>query len=51
MSQARTGLDPWRLVWGEPFIDCQSLAIAIESDLGATLIPIFARGFSYEMPP
>jgi Nucleotidyltransferase of unknown function (DUF6036) len=41
MSQARTGLDPWRLVWGEPFIDCQSLATAIESDLERNADPDF----------
>jgi len=26
-------LDPWRLVWGQPYIDSSALAAAIESDL------------------
>jgi hypothetical protein len=26
-------LDPWRLVWGQPYIDSDTLAAAIESDL------------------
>jgi hypothetical protein len=26
-------LDPWRLVWGQPYIDCNTLAAAIVSDL------------------
>ena len=26
-------LDPWRVVWGQPYIDCDTLAAAIESDL------------------
>jgi hypothetical protein len=26
-------LDPWRLVWGQPYIDSNTLAAAIESDL------------------
>lgn len=33
MSHAPTTLDPWRLVWGQPYIDCQTLALAIEQDL------------------
>jgi hypothetical protein len=26
-------LDPWQLVWGQPYIDSQTLASAIEQDL------------------
>src|SRR5262245_7651278 len=26
-------LDPWRLVWGQPYINSDTLAAAIESDL------------------
>ena len=26
-------LDPWHLVWGQPYIDSETLAAAIESDL------------------
>jgi hypothetical protein len=26
-------LDPWHLVWGQPYIDSQTLASAIEQDL------------------
>ena len=33
MSQAPTILDPWRLVWGQPYIDSRTLATAIEQDL------------------
>ena len=33
MSQSPPILDPWRLVWGQPYIDCQTLAAAIEQDL------------------
>jgi len=34
-------LDPWRLVWGEPFIDSQTLATAIELDLKRDTRPDF----------
>jgi hypothetical protein len=33
MSQAPPNLDPWRLVWGQPYIDSRTLAAAIEQDL------------------
>jgi hypothetical protein len=34
MSQTpATLLDPWRLVWGQPYIDSRTLAAAIEQDL------------------
>ena len=33
MSQAPANLDPWRLVWGQPYIDSRTLAAAIEQDL------------------
>ena len=33
MSQTPPILDPWKLVWGQPYIDCQTLAAAIEQDL------------------
>jgi hypothetical protein len=33
MSQSSTALDPWRLVWGQPYIDSRTLAAAIEQDL------------------
>jgi hypothetical protein len=33
MSQAPPDLDPWRLVWGQPYIDSRTLAAAIEQDL------------------
>jgi Nucleotidyltransferase of unknown function (DUF6036) len=33
MSQSPPILDPWRLVWGQPYIDCRTLASAIEQDL------------------
>jgi hypothetical protein len=35
-AAARNGkspLDPWELVWGQPYIDCDTLAAAIEVDL------------------
>jgi hypothetical protein len=41
MSQAPTDLDPWRLVWGQPFIDCGTLALAIEQDLERNHEPDF----------
>jgi hypothetical protein len=33
MSQVPPILDPWRLVWGQPYIDSRTLAVAIEQDL------------------
>ncbi len=41
MSQAPTTLDPWRLVWGQPYIDSRTLAAAIEQDLQLTADPDF----------
>jgi hypothetical protein len=35
------GLDPWELVWGQPYIDCDTLAAAIEDDLQRTPDPDF----------
>jgi hypothetical protein len=34
-------LDPWALVWGQPYIDADRLAAAIEADLQATPAPDF----------
>ena len=34
-------LDPWELVWGQPYIDCDTLAAAIEEDLERTPEPDF----------
>ena len=39
MSQSPTTLDPWRLVWGQPYIDSRTLAVAIEQDLQLTADP------------
>jgi hypothetical protein len=33
MNQSPPVLDPWQLVWGQPYIDSQTLAAAIEQDL------------------
>ncbi len=41
MSQAPTTLDPWRLVWGQPYIDSRTLAAAIEQDLAQSDQPDF----------
>ncbi len=41
MSQAPPMLDPWRLVWGQPYIDSQTLAVAIEQDLERNICPDF----------
>src|SRR5438105_6203223 len=41
MSHAPTPLDPWRLVWGQPYIDSRTLAAAIEQDLGRDPRPDF----------
>jgi hypothetical protein len=37
----RPRLDPWELVWGQPYIDCDTLAAAIEDDLKRTSDPDF----------
>jgi hypothetical protein len=41
MSQAPAVLDPWRLVWGQPYIDSRTLAAAIEQDLERDADPGF----------
>jgi hypothetical protein len=41
MSPAPTTLDPWRLVWAQPYIDSRTLAAAIEQDLGRDPCPDF----------
>ena len=41
MSQVSPILDPWKLVWGQPFIDSQTLASAIEQDLERNSRPDF----------
>lgn len=41
MTQGPPVLDPWKLVWGQPYIDSQTLATAIEHDLGRTPQPDF----------
>src|SRR5262245_11715684 len=41
MRQVPTTLDPWKLVWGQPYIDIQSLAAAIEQDLERETHPDF----------
>jgi hypothetical protein len=41
MSEVSTPLDPWKLVWGQPYIDCQTLALAIEQDLERNHDPDF----------
>lgn len=41
MSQAPTALDPWRLVWGQPYIDSRTLAAAIEQVLARCDRPDF----------
>ncbi len=41
MSQAAATLDPWRLVWGQPYIDSRTLAAAIEQDLTLNADPDF----------
>jgi hypothetical protein len=41
MSQAPPILDPWKLVWGQPYIDSQTLASAIEQDLARDTRPDF----------
>lgn len=39
MTDAPRVLDPWRLVWGQPYIDSRTLAAAIEQDLARTPEP------------
>jgi hypothetical protein len=41
MSRAPTAPDPWRLVWGQPYIDSRTLAAAIEQDLARSDHPDF----------
>jgi len=41
MNQAPPILDPWKLVWGQPYIDSQTLAAAIEQDLQCNAQPDF----------
>ncbi len=41
MNQATPHLDPWRLVWGQPYIDSRTLALAIEQDLERDARPDF----------
>jgi Nucleotidyltransferase of unknown function (DUF6036) len=41
MSQAPATLDPWTLVWGQPYIDSRTLAAAIEQDLAQSDHPDF----------
>jgi hypothetical protein len=38
-------LDPWRLVWGQPYIDSGTLAAAIESDLQRDSQPDYRTRF------
>jgi hypothetical protein len=41
MSQASSLRDPWELVWGQPYIDSRTLAVAIEDDLKRYTSPDF----------
>jgi hypothetical protein len=41
MNQSTPPLDPWKLVWGQPYIDSQTLALAIEQDLERDARPDF----------
>ena len=41
MHQSPPILDPWDLVWGQPYIDSRTLAAAIEQDLGRNDQPDF----------
>ena len=41
MKQAPPRLDPWKLVWAQPYIDCRTLALAIEQDLERDPAPDF----------
>jgi hypothetical protein len=41
MNREERALDRWRLVWGQPYIDSQSLAAAMEQDLTRDTDPDF----------
>jgi hypothetical protein len=41
MNQTTPPLDPWKLVWGQPYIDSRTLALAIEQDLERDTRPDF----------
>jgi hypothetical protein len=41
MNQTTSSLDPWKLVWGQPYIDSRTLALAIEQDLERDTCPDF----------
>src|SRR5271165_3122273 len=41
MNQSPAILDPWQLVWGQPYIDSRTLAAAIEHDLARNDQPDF----------
>jgi hypothetical protein len=41
MNQSTPPLDPWKLVWGQPYIDSRTLALAIEQDLERDTCPDF----------
>ncbi len=41
MNPSSPILDPWQLVWGQPYIDSQTLATAIEQDLERKTQPDF----------
>jgi Nucleotidyltransferase of unknown function (DUF6036) len=41
MSRTPPLLDPWKLVWGQPYIDSRTLAGAIEQDLERNTAPDF----------
>ena len=41
MNHEAPRLDPWKLVWGQPYIDCRTLALAIEQDLKHNREPDF----------
>ena len=40
-TQLAPPLDPWKLVWGQPYIDSRALARAIEEDLERSAHPDF----------
>ena len=40
-TSTATAVDPWRLVWGQPFIDSRTLASAIEQELAQSADPDF----------
>jgi hypothetical protein len=41
MSDTSADLDPWKLVWGQPYVDSEALASAIEHDLQKSAQPDF----------